>query len=117
MPSHELMSPRDSAMLSSDQVVSAVEHEAGKQDNRRKLARSTAAQRHLFVHIAYHAYPAYEAMRAGALPVTNLTLPSEITHVWVARYVDDSTFLLWAFDARGWRSYGMVALASGVADA
>src|SRR5579862_3378446 len=37
---HMLMAPRDSAMLSSDQVVSAVQREAVKEDNRRKLARS-----------------------------------------------------------------------------
>jgi hypothetical protein len=97
-------------MLSSDQVVSAVQREATKEDNRRKLARSAEPQRHLFVHVSYHSYPAFEAMRVCGLPVQQLALPPEITHVWVARPFSESEFLLWAFDARGWRSHGRITI-------
>jgi hypothetical protein len=114
---HTLMAPIDSAMLASEQVVSAVEREANKNDNRRKLGKSSATERHLFVHIAYHSYPAYEAMRACALPVQRLRLPAEITNVWVARALGESEFLLWAFDSRGWRSYGSVTIGPDAPDA
>lgn len=107
---HALMPPRDSAMLSSDQVVSAVTREADKDDNRRKLGRSNALEKHLFVHIAYHCYPAHEAMRSCGIPARALRLPPEITHVWVARGFGDSQWLLWAFDAGGWRSHDMITI-------
>jgi hypothetical protein len=114
---HMLMSPPDSAMLSSDQVVSAVQQEVVKVDNRRKLGRSDAAQRHLFVHIAYRSYPAHEAMRACGLPTKALILPPEVTHVWVARAFSDAELLLWSFDAKGWRSHGRITIGSDMVDA
>jgi hypothetical protein len=117
VPNHELMAPIDSAMLASDQVVSAVQREVDKEDNLKKLARSNAPERHLFVHIAYHSYPAYEAMRTSGLPMRGLHLPSEITHVWVARAFGEAEYLLWAFDSRGWRSYGRIALSAVAPDA
>ena len=106
---HQLMAPIDSAMLASDQVVAALEREVRKPDNRKKLGRSAATRRHLFVHIAYDCYPAFEAMSQCGLPHSLVRLPSEVTHVWAARFMGETGYLLWSFDrASAWHSYGVV---------
>lgn len=115
---HHLMFPVDSAMLSSNQVVAALEREAQKDDNRRKLGRSPAAHRHLFVHIAYDCYPAFEAMLQCGVPHSAMRLPSEVTAIWAACVVDEGRYLLWSFDrSSGWQSYGTITVGPSPADA
>ena len=115
---HHLMFPIDSAMLSSDQVVAAVEREAKKDDNRNKLGRSASLQRHLFVHIAYDCYPAFEAMGKCGLPYSSVRLPSEVTQIWAARSMGGASYLLWSYDqSRGWQSYGVIGIGRSRPDA
>jgi len=110
---HEIAPPHYGAMLSSDQVVAAVERETRKDDNRRKLAVASTQERHLFVHLSDLSYPAHEAMRSCGLPDVPVTLPSEITHVWVAAHFGmGDAHLLWRFDAtNGWHNFGYIDLA------
>lgn len=114
---HQILTPIDSAILSSEQVIAAVEREAHKSDNRAKLERSSAAERHLFVQIDHLGYPAKEAMRVCGLPYKPLALPSEITHVWVSSHVGlGEEYLVWRFDhERGWADFGVVDLAASSA--
>lgn len=116
---HEIAPPHERAMLSSDQVVAAIEREAHKADNRRKLAQAATSERHLFVQLGDLSYPAREAMRACGPPVRHASLPTEITHVWVSGHFGlGDEHRLWRFDpARGWHDFGLIDLGIDVADA
>lgn len=107
---HEILLPSDSAMLSSEHVVAAVERELVKPDNRAKLGRSNAPERHLFVHITDLSYPAQASMKQCGLPSQPLQMPPEVTHVWVSTYLgSDTDYLLWRFDSSGgWSDLGVI---------
>jgi len=106
--------PSDSAILSADSVTAAAEREAGKLDNRTKLGRSTAQQRHLCVFLDEFAYPADESMKRGLMPSSAPALPQEISHLWVVTYLGrDSNYLVWRFEEHsGWSSVGALSAAS-----
>lgn len=72
-----------------DLVVEAVEVEASKDDNRRKLAASGSTDRHLFVWVERN--PEAGALAFPLLPETLPRLPVEVTTVWVATggYADE----------------------------
>jgi hypothetical protein len=116
---HEIAPPHERAMLSSDQVVAAVEREAHKADNRRKLGQAATTERHLFVQLGDLSYPAREAMRACGLPTRHVSLPTEITHIWVSGHFGlGDEHRLWRFDpAHGWHDFGLIDLGIDVADA
>jgi hypothetical protein len=93
--------------LDGNQVVAAVEAEARKQDNRRKLG-TTAGERHLGVYVDYLGYPAHASMLAGLLPSHAPQLPEEVTHVWVVcDHGEQPEYLVWTFNrAEGWVDCG-----------
>ncbi len=75
-----------------DVVRAAVEHEAAKPDNRAKLGRAVADERHLFVWIdPLHTHAAATMGFMGVAIPTGCTLPPEIDTVWVAiPMIDDA---------------------------
>jgi hypothetical protein len=101
--------PPDGAMLASDQINSAVEREATKEDNVRKLTDANAAERHLFVYFDWHGYPAQASMRRGLIPTTFPNIPATITHVWAATPTGvDGEHMLWCANrSTGWRDLGV----------
>ncbi len=92
-------------------VREAVEREAMKQDNRSKLGRAKADERHLFVWIDTLNTPAAAAMGFMDIsPPTGCTLPPEVDAVWIAfpTQADDSGNIvdvqLWRCDQlNGWQ--------------
>jgi hypothetical protein len=67
-------------------IREAVEREAAKPDNGRKLLAADGG--HLFVWIDHHAADAYAALCGDvSLPLHPPRLPQGITRVWAARYV------------------------------
>lgn len=67
-------------------ICEAVEQEAAKPDNRRKLLAAGGGQ--LFVWIDHHAGNAHAALCGDiSLPPEPPRLPQEVTGVWAARYV------------------------------
>lgn len=89
-------------------VNRAIEHEAMKQDNRTKLGRAKANERHLFVWVdplASHAAVAIGSMDV-MLPASGCSLPPEIDAVWLATPgtddVTDAESRLWRCDRHGW---------------
>ena len=100
--------PSDSARLHPEQVLEAVEREARKEDNVRKLSRPGMANGHLFVILDFFAYPAVEAMRVGPLPQAFPDVADVISDVWVAREPSAGTsYMLWhASRASGWTDFG-----------
>ncbi len=76
--------PTDSGWLDSGDVRTAVETEALKDDNRRKLAKSGAAERHLFVYLDPTSSAARVALVNNRVPNGAPAIPEEVTHVWAA---------------------------------
>jgi hypothetical protein len=103
--------PPDSGILSADQILAAVDREATKPDNRRKLGQSSARERHLGVYLDDFSYLPQAAMRRGLIPSAGLQLPPEITHVWVVTNIGlEPDFLVWRYDAKsGWTNLGRMA--------
>jgi hypothetical protein len=99
--------PGRGGLLSGERVVTDVEVEANKPDNRIKLGRSVAPLRHLVVVMDYHNGLGRQSMLEGFLPARLPSLPSEITDAWVvARLLGDSEhYLVWHVRAdQPWRS-------------
>ncbi len=97
---------------STDAVREAIEQEAMKSDNRSKLVRAVADERHLFVWVDPLGSPAAPA--TGFMDVAlpgGCNLPPEIDVVWVAvPTIDDAGNdgeRLWRYDRRsGWQDIG-----------
>ena len=103
--------PPDSGILSADQILEAVEREAAKADNCRKLGKSSARQRHLGVFLDDLSYLPQAAMRRGLIPSTGVRLPPEITHVWIVTNVGlDPDYLVWRYNTEsGWTNLGRMS--------
>ena len=110
LPPQILVSHTGAGSVGIDPVVRAVEAEAWKPDNREKLRRAIADERHFFVWIDSFASPAGGSaigFMGIALP-NGCNLPPEMDTVWVAILADDPTWeagrRLWRFDRRsGWQ--------------
>jgi hypothetical protein len=103
--------PPDGAMLASDQINAAIEREAAKEDNVRKLSDASAEERHFFVYFDWHGYPAQASMRNGLIPTSFPNIPSQITHVWAATSSGtEGEHLLWCANrSTGWHDLGAFA--------
>lgn len=102
-----ISTPGDGAMLSPHQVISAVEAESSKPDNRRKLGLE-AREGHLCVYVDYLGYPAHSCILSGLLPSVPPRLPEEVTHVWVvADHGEGPEYIVWSYDqVAGWQDRG-----------
>jgi len=93
-------------------VLRAVENEASKLDNRRKLAAVDAPERHLFLYLHWRNYPAWVTLLGSHIPSDPPALPTEITDIWAA--APDRTkdvFAVWRFTAgQGWRDCGKITI-------
>jgi hypothetical protein len=106
--------PAAGGKVLADHVVAAVEHEARKPDNIRKLVKLDANRRHLVVVLDplddqsedREAQP-LGAMRHGLLPDRPPTLPAGITDAWVigSDYSSDR-YKLWHATGVDWQDLG-----------
>lgn len=76
-------------------VTEAVETEAAKADNVRKLAESGRSERHLFVGVDPLSYPPWQDLDRGVVPPDPPRLPEEITTAWVATAGSDGRDIAW----------------------
>lgn len=106
---HELSTPTpDGGWFSPTDVVRAVEVEAWKDDNRKKLAKAEADEAHLFLLIHPNNFLAWVALLDGDLPSDRPELPDEINAVWAAAADRDGAFHVWTFrTASGWEDLGI----------
>jgi hypothetical protein len=81
--------PGDGGLVDPMLVNEAVETEALKADNRRKLNDVAGSEKHLFVYVDYARTVISEAVNGGAPPAAGPKLPPEITHAWVATWAGD----------------------------
>lgn len=90
----------------------AIEEEAHKKDNRDKLARILAKERHLLVYVDFHSYDAWTVMVGASPPSAAPQLPPEITCVWaVAKQCGVEEYVVWrAAHGASWEDMGTVPL-------
>lgn len=96
---------------SDSDFVAAVEAELGKIDNRRKLAASDAAHRHLAVVVDFIGRLDLMPARFDALPSTVPNFPAEITHLWVLWPSRGAA--AWSCSTVGWRLWPVPTVESG----
>jgi len=87
----------------------AIEAEANKPDNKRKLAASRCAQRHLFVYVEPWNVEPWSALINRCIPEQPPVLPIEVTHVWAAAEVPDGIVVWVAEPPNGWQDLGVIS--------
>lgn len=103
--------PGGGGIVSSEHLQRAVESEAMKDDNRRKLRNANARERHLFVYVDAHAFRPWIALIDQEPPPTPPSLPPEVDVVWAVTEAPGSGVqcVVWQGRRDGeWRSLGIV---------
>lgn len=118
-PGIAIAMPGDGGLVDPLLVNEAVETEAFKVDNRRKLGSTEGLERHLFVYVTRTRHVVWVAAREEAPPSVGLNLPPEITHVWMATWSGEGKWHTVWCARRGfpWTHMGQVNIATGEAGA
>lgn len=91
-------------------VLDALEPEVRERGNRRKLAETGAAERHLFV-LLHHYEAASVVLPLTSPPEGRPDLPEEVTHLWAATRSGQVAggYVVWrASRTEAWRSLGVI---------
>lgn len=104
--------PGDGGLVAPDLVNAAVETEAWKPDNRRKLGTASADEKHLFVYVTTANHVVWVAVRDESPPLTAPALPAEVTDAWVATWAGDGAWhIVWrARRGQSWTRVGLINL-------
>jgi len=107
--------PGDGGLVAPDLVNTAVETEASKPDNRRKLGTASPGEKHLFVYITTANHVVWVAVRDESPPEVGLVLPPEVTHAWVSAWAGDGGWhVVWrARSGQSWTPLGLVNADTG----
>lgn len=107
--------PGDGGLVDPMLVNEAVETEALKADNRRKLNDIAGSEKHLFVYVDYARTVISEAVNGETQPSVGPKLPPEITHVWVATWAGDGGWhAVWRAQRNSsWTHMGQVNIETG----
>ena len=106
-----ISTPSGGGVVGAEHFVRAIEHEAIKDDNRRKLRAATARQRHLFVYVDPHAFLPWIVLIDQDPPATPPSLPEEVDVVWAATEAIGTRdrYVVWqGRSAAPWRSLGVI---------
>jgi hypothetical protein len=88
----------------------AIEDEANKTDNKRKLAASQCRERHLFVYVDSLNTGPWQALIAGCIPEQPPALPAEVTHAWAATDEAPNGIIVWTAEpAKKWQDRGVIS--------
>jgi len=96
------------SMVKASDLQSAVEVEANKPDNKRKLAASQYIERHLFVYVEPLNSGAWQALICRCIPESPPVLPVEVTHVWAAATAEDRIVVWAANPPNGWQDLEVI---------
>ena len=90
----------------------AIETEAFKKDNRRKLIAAGTSERHLFVYVSSLNFLPWVTLIEGDMPTEPPQLPEEVTDVWaVTGAGKKGTYVVWKADKKtAWQSFGVVSI-------
>ena len=104
--------PGDGGFVVPENLQKAIEREALKGDNRRKLGSAGTAERHLFVYISSQNFLAWAALTDGDMPDNTPQLPDEITDVWaVTGAGQKDKYIVWrASKGAQWQNLGLVEI-------
>jgi hypothetical protein len=102
--------PGSGGAIGAEAAAEAVNIEAMKRDNRQKLGRTVARERHLFVYIDALNFLPWAGLREFDPSVMKPpSLPDEITDLWAAAGAGrPMTYTVWRGNAAGWRIAGLV---------
>ena len=102
--------PGQGGRVSVEYVQQAIEAEAHKEDNRRKLAVADVDERHLFVYIDPRHYLPWKALVDEHPPKQGPSLLSEITHIWAATETrSPDEFVVWKAErGKNWENLGVI---------
>lgn len=96
------------SIVEAGDLQQAVEAEANKPDNKKKLAASSCTERHLFVYVESLNFEAWSALINRVIPEQPPALPAEITHVWAAAN-NTSGIVVWSAEPpSGWQDHGII---------
>lgn len=114
-PGIRIALPADGGLVDTTLVNGAVETEALKPDNRRKLGSAGGSEKHLFVYVARTRHVVWVAVRDEVPPSVGPQLPPEITDVWVATWAGDGAWhTVWrARRGSPWSHMGQVNIETG----
>jgi hypothetical protein len=104
--------PGSGGAIGAQTATEAVSLEAMKPDNRQKLGRTGAQERHLFVYVDAINFLPWAALREFDPSVVKPpSLPDEITDLWAAAGAGKPTaYTVWRGSSAGWRVAGVVVL-------
>lgn len=104
--------PGSGGFVSAQNLQNAIQVEAYKADNRRKLGSVVVPERHLFVYVSPRNFLAWAAMLDGEPPADPPPLPEEITDVWaVTSSGQKDQFKVWRGAREGsWQNLGLLSL-------
>ena len=102
-------------LVLAEDIQQAIEAEANKEDNKRKLGIAGTEERHLFVYVDSYSL-AWDALVRGLVLEQAPSLPAEITHVWaVTRFYSANEVVVWRAERdKGWQDIGRVSVALSV---
>jgi len=114
-PGIGIATPGGGGLVDPALVNEAVEIEACKDDNKRKLGSAEGSEKHLFVYVTPTKYLVWVAIRDGELPASGPKLPPEITHVWLTTWAGDGGWhTVWrAPRDDSWTHIGLVNIETG----
>lgn len=107
---HFVAPPPLTAWTDAFAVNKAVEVEAAKPDNLRKLSRVEHQERHLFVFVDMSSLGAYVALEHNAASPEPPQVPSTITHVWAGAPQQGHVGVFWCASNGGPWARGEVSL-------
>ena len=104
--------PGDGGFVVAEKLQKAIELEALKSDNRRKLGTVHASERHLFVYVSPLNFLAWTVLIDGDMPTNAPQLPDEITDVWAATGAGQKDkYVVWrASKGSLWKNIGLVSV-------
>ena len=111
-PSIGIIVPSRGGHVSPDAFRRAIEVEANKEDNKRKLAESRATGRHLFVCLSSRNILPWRVVVRYSPPSDIPLIPDEITHIWAAALTDSGhAAVVWMAErGKHWQGLGTVAI-------
>jgi hypothetical protein len=110
-PTIQMIRPGQSGSVVAGVSQKVVEHEANKDDNKRKLSRFKC-ERHLYVHIQSRNLIPQRSIVDGSPPGDIPSIPAEITHVRAGALTDSGCgVVVWRAErGRPWQSMGVVRI-------